>query len=528
MRASQDYWSAEAMHILSALLLLLCSLASHASAQDHVAASRLADDLYALTDAIGPRVPGSAAERAAQDWVISRLSTLGLRDVHTETAPAMDIGGGVRLDPPGWTWTRCVVQQLTPWATTLVGVPALYSPGTAGPVRGGLYVAPLPRFAEAEVTAFIERHRGGLASTFLLVRDTVAPVEREQTPPTGVYTDAQLAALAAFVPEPPSAAPPPSQPARQSENPGVVRPDPRLVQQDRLMAFLRDEGVLGLIGAGNPGGHGGMIAPSVVPAPPSVTLAPPPTVDLTPEHYNRLLAYAQRGESVEIELEVDVQFTPASGIRSVLGDLPGSGHADEVVMVGAHLDSLHGATGATDNAAGVVALLEAIRLLTTRATPLQRTVRVAFWGGEELGLQGSRAYVRRHLQDAEGRSTPSAQRLSAYFNLDYGGGRIRGVYLQGRRSLKPLFDAWLAEIGGGSGMVATLRSALGSDQAMFERAGIPGLSFVQDPLDYETRTHHTTMDLGAYVRPADLAASAATLAALLERVANAPDLLPRH
>ena len=294
------------------------------------------------------------------------------------------------------------------------------------------------------------------------------------------------------------------------------------------MTFLREEGVLGLIGAGGPGSQGGTIATSVVPVPPSVAAAPPPTVDLTPEHYNRLFAYAQRGESAEIELEVDVHFTPAAGIQSVVGDLRGSERADEIVMVGAHLDSHHGATGATDNASGVVTVLEALRLLAARDTRLRRTVRVALWGGEELGLQGSRAYIRRHLQDEHGQPTPSAARLSAYFNLDYGSGRIRGVYLQGRRPLKPLFDTWLAEIGGSAGAVATLRSTLGSDQAMFERADIPGLSFIQDPLDYETRTHHTTMDLSAYVRTADIAASAATLAAVLERVANAPKLLPRR
>jgi hypothetical protein len=135
--------------------------------------------------------------------------------------------------------------------------------------------------------------------------------------------------------------------------------------------------------------------------------------------------------------------------------------------------------------------------------------------------------VRRHLQDADGQPTATAARLSAYFNLDYGSGRIRGIYLQGRRPLKPLFDTWLTEIGGTT-LVATLRSTLGSDQAMFERVGIPGLSFIQDPLNYETRTHHTTMDLTTYVRTEDIAASAATLAAVLERVANAPDLLPRR
>ncbi|HVZ20449.1 MAG TPA: M20/M25/M40 family metallo-hydrolase [Vicinamibacterales bacterium] len=510
--------------LIPVLVSSLCTLALPALAQDRPS-SHLADDLYALTDAIGPRIAGSDAERRAREWVTERLRTLGVQDVHVDTVAAMDIGGGVLLDPPGWTWTRCVVQQRTPWATTLIGVPALYSPGTAGPVRGGLYVAPLPRFVEADVTAFIERHRGRLASKFLLLRETPAPVERDRLPPAGIYTPEQLMALSNFVPEP--ATSPASPPARSSGTPAPSGRDPRLVQQDRLMTFLRNEGALGLIGAGGSESQGGSIATSVIPVPPSIVVSPPPTVDLTPEHFNRLLSFAQRGENAEIELNVEVQTTTASGIHSVIGDLAGSDRADEIVMVGAHLDSLPGATGATDNATGVVTVLEALRLLVARNTPLRRTVRVAFWGGEELGLQGSRAYVRRHLQDDQGRPTPSAARLSAYFNLDYGSGRIRGVYLQGRRSLKPLFDRWLGEIDSRGELVATLRTTLGSDQAMFERAGVPGLSFVQDPLDYEMRTHHTTMDLSDYVRIPDVAASAATLAAILERVANAPDLLPR-
>jgi Zn-dependent M28 family amino/carboxypeptidase len=213
------------------------------------------------------------------------------------------------------------------------------------------------------------------------------------------------------------------------------------------------------------------------------------------------------------------------GVRNVLAELPGE-RDDEVVIVGAHLDSLHGGTGATDNAAGVVTLLEAVRMMAARAAPWRRTVRIALWGGEELGLHGSRDYIRRHFRGADGQANAAAAQVSAYLNLDYGGGAIRGVYLQGRAPLKPLFEAWFRELPGGP-FVTTLRSALGSDQGAFERAGIPGLSFVQDPLNYDTQTHHTTMDLPDHVSTDVLAASARTLAALVERLAMAPSPLPR-
>jgi carboxypeptidase Q len=217
---------------------------------------------------------------------------------------------------------------------------------------------------------------------------------------------------------------------------------------------------------------------------------------------------------------LESSFGPHVGTENVLAELRGGDKADEVVIVGAHLDSWHGGTGATDNAVGVATVLEAMRILTSIRAPLRRSVLVAFWGGEELGLGGSRAFVRRYSAD-------QAAKVSGYLNIDYGSGRIRGVYLQGNARLKPLFDEWLSGLGDGT-LVATLRTTLGSDQASFERAGIPGLSFVQDPLDYEQRTHHTSMDVGDYVTIDDVRANATILAGVIVRVANADDLLPRH
>jgi Zn-dependent M28 family amino/carboxypeptidase len=214
------------------------------------------------------------------------------------------------------------------------------------------------------------------------------------------------------------------------------------------------------------------------------------------------------------------------GIENVLAEIPGGDKADEAVLVGAHLDSWHGGTGATDNAANVATLLEAARILAALPIPPRRTVQFAFWDGEELGLAGSRGYVRQHLVHANGEQTAAHSKLSAYFNLDYGAGRIRGVYLQGNARLKPLFGQWLAPIGDGS-LIATLRSTLGSDQASFEKIGIPGLSFVQDPLSYEARTHHTNMDDASYVSIDDLRANADVLAAVIQAVANAEAMLPR-
>jgi len=243
-------------------------------------------------------------------------------------------------------------------------------------------------------------------------------------------------------------------------------------------------------------------------------------LDLTPEHFNRLIRMRKRNLPVRLEVQLESSFGPHVGTENVLAELRGGDKADEVVIVGAHLDSWHGGTGATDNAVGVATVLEAMRILTSIRAPLRRSVLVAFWGGEELGLAGSRAFVRRYSAD-------QAAKVSGYLNIDYGSGRIRGLYLQGNVRLKSLFDEWLSGLGDGT-LVATLRTTLGSDQASFERAGIPGLSFVQDPLDYEQRTHHTSMDVGDYVTVDDVRANATILAGVIVRVANADDLLPRN
>jgi Zn-dependent M28 family amino/carboxypeptidase len=297
-----------------------------------------------------------------------------------------------------------------------------------------------------------------------------------------------------------------------------------LDQQSLLFDFLRDEGVLGVVGAAR--GEGGTLFLRPPPAPPKLTSAPPPMFDLAPEHFNRLLRLALRNVPVRLEVRLDSQFHEPAGTENVLGEILGGDKADEVVLVGAHVDSWHVGTGATDNAAGVAAVLEAVRILTTLRVPLRRTVRIAFWGGEELGRLGSRGYVASYLIGPTGTRLPEYDKLSGYLNIDYGSGRIRGVYLQGSAPLKPLLEPWLRGLGDG-GLVATVRSTLGSDQASFERVGIPGLSFIQDPLNYEQRTHHTNMDHADYVLADDVADSAATVAALIYRVANAPATLPR-
>ena len=495
--------------------------------QEAASASALAETVFQLTDSIGPRVVGSPALLEAERRVAERLTDYGLQGVRIENNPPVNVGGGLVLDPPGWSWSRLTVQQLVPWSQTLIAIPVLYSPATSGPQRGEAVIAPLPPPIASEVDSFIQRHRGALRAKFLLTgarEATVVPAA------TGVrrYSADELRDLQTAV-VPPAVTPAAPRPETTPPQPQAQPPSVAEVfaQYSRVFDFLRSEGALGLLGPARRGSEGGTLFASGPPVPPQLAAAPLPMADLAPEHFNRLLRLVQRKVPVRLEMNLESSFHPHSGTENVLGEMPGSDRSDEVVLVGAHLDSWHGATGATDNAIGVAIVLEAVRILTTVRVPLRRSVHIAFWGGEEVfNLAGSRGYVQRYLVDRNGQPNDAHRKLSAYLNVDYGSGRIRGIYLQGNEKLEPLFDSWLAGVADGT-LVATRRTTLGSDQAAFERVGIPGLSFIQDPLNYEQRTHHTNMDEPDYIVLDDARQSAATLATVIYKIANADALLPR-
>jgi carboxypeptidase Q len=495
--------------------------------QEAADAAELTETVFHLTDAIGPRVVGSPALLDAERRLAQRLRDYGLRNVRVEKNPPVNVGGGLVLDPPGWSWSRLTVQQLAPWPQTLIAMPVLYSPATSGTQGGEAVVAPLPRPVAAEVESFIQQHRGALRGKFLLTSAREATVVPAATR-VHRYSADELRDLQTAV-EPPAVTPAAPRPETTPPQPQAQPPSVAEVfeQYSRVFDFLRSEGALGLLGPARRGSEGGTLFVNGPPAPPQLAAAPLPMADLAPEHFNRLLRLVQRKVPVRLEMNLESSFHSHVGTENVLAEIQGSDRPDEVVLVGAHLDSWHAATGATDNAIGVAIVLEAVRILTTLRVPLRRSVHVAFWGGEEVfNLAGSRGYVQRYLFDRNGQPNDAHRKLSAYLNVDYGSGRIRGIYLQGNEKLEPLFDTWLADVADGT-LVATRRTTLGSDQAAFERIGIPGLSFIQDPLNYEQRTHHTNMDEPDYIVLDDARQSAATLATVIYKIANADALLPR-
>jgi Zn-dependent M28 family amino/carboxypeptidase len=257
---------------------------------------------------------------------------------------------------------------------------------------------------------------------------------------------------------------------------------------------------------------------------------PPAMIVITPEHYNRIARLAEKGAGVKLEVEVkNLIDNENADSWNVIGEIPGTGrHKDEVVMIGGHLDSWHGGTGATDNASGCGVMMETMRILKALNLKLDRTVRIALWSGEEQGLLGSRAYVKQVFADRETMKTTKAhEQFSAYYNIDNGTGKIRGIYTQGNEMVRPIFETWLAPFRDLGVTTVTNRNTGGTDHQSFDAVGLPGFQFIQDPVEYSTRTHHSNMDVYDRIQKSDVMQMSAVVASLVYHTANREERLPR-
>jgi hypothetical protein len=500
------------------------------------------DHLYYLTDLGGPRLTASPGQRQAADWAVAKLKGWGI--------------GSARTEPWGrfgrsWRLTRFAAHMLHPVYAPVHGIPRAWSAGTRGTVAADVVAAPLFETWEEElgydaaavsarVRAYADRQRGKLAGRVVLI-DPLVESQAATAAPLTRYDDDELAKLTA-APEP-FATPPLAWPIDRLPADPKVRRElmARLPLElsedywerlgrafDPLWAFLRDEGVVAVL-ASDERGAGGIVFAEQAGSWRAGAPLPPPVVAIAPEAYNRMLRLAGRGEAVRVELEVAVELEEADRDgENVLAEIAGGARADEVVMIGAHLDSWHAGTGATDNAAGCAVMLEAMRILKTLGLRLDRTVRLALWTGEEQGIYGSRAYVKRHFGDpVTMKLEPAHARLSAYFNVDNGTGKIRGVYLQGNDMARPIFESWLQPFSDLGARTLTIRDTDGTDHLSFDAVGLPGFQFIQDPVDYSTRTHHSDLDVYDHLQPADLMQASAIVASFVYNAANRPGLIPR-
>lgn len=479
--------------------------------------SKVMETASALTDGIGPRLTGSPNMKRANDWTRDKLAEWGLANAHLESWGPFG---------RGWSYDSVSVRMTSPDLAQLSALPKAWSPGTNGPVRGRVVLAKLTTREE------LEKQKGKLKGLIVLT-DEMREVKPQEKAALERYDEKALEDLWEYK----------APPLRAPFSPEEFRR--RREFRRALNAFLEDEKPLAVI---DPGGlDGGTFH---VQGGGSWKKGEPigvPALVMAVEHYGRLARLLEQKKNVELEVDVRARFHDDDPMSyNTIAEIPGSDKSGEIVMLGAHMDSWHGATGATDNAAGVAAAMEAVRILKAVGAKPRRTIRIALWSGEEQGLFGSERYVMDHfasrpiptdpkerenfsLRRGPGPLTvkPDHRKLSAYFNMDNGTGKVRGIYAQENAAVVPIFEAWLGPVRDLGATTVTMRNTRGTDHDSFDAVGLPGFQFVQDAVEYDTRTHHTNQDVYERLQKDDLMQASVVFATFVWHAAMRDGKLPR-
>lgn len=489
--------------------------------------SKVMQTLSQLTDVLGPRLTGSPNARQANEWTRKQLEEWGLVNAHLESWGPFG---------RGWSFSKASVHMTQPAGVPLLAYPKAWTPGTDAAVKGKVVKAKIENDGD------LEKWKGKLAGAIVMLGEP-----RELKPPDTVaftrHAEKDLDELALFeIPGPrqqggrPRAPGDPTTPQEFRSRQRFQRTLREFLTAEKALATLEssrgDAGILFVQGGGsrvkgeNPG---------------------PLALVMGAEHFNRIARLVELKQDVELELDVRAQFHDDDEMAyNTVAEIPGTDKKGEIVMLGAHLDSWHTGTGATDNAAGSSVAMEAVRILKALDVKPRRTIRIALWTGEEQGLLGSRAYVKEHFASRpdpkpEERELPSFlrrdtgpltvkpehARLSAYFNLDNGTGKVRGVYLQQNAAVRPIFEAWLKPFEDLGAKTLTMRNTGGTDHLSFDGVGLPGFQFIQDAGDYSTRTHHTNWDVYDRMQRDDMLQASVIMAAFVYNAAMRAEMFPR-
>ncbi len=478
---------------------------------------------HELLDRIGPRLTNSPGMRQAEDWAVREFEAMGLTGVRKE---GFEFGRG-------WEIVSSDVQQVAPRPIALAAIPVAWTPGTDGPIEAEVIVAPM------EEEAHFDAWRGQLRGKIVLI--SLPGEGDEPTTPAFVRLDpGQIGALR------PISVP-------HHDRGEIEEAIERAGFAMKLDAFLAAEGALawarisradGKLLHGEGYTHRAGLSPRL------------PGLEIAAEDYRRLARLARTAEDTGLDnagppvlrIDSNVRFVDDdTRAYNIIAEIPGADPAAGYVMAGAHFDSWVAADGAVDNASGSVAVMEAARILTTLGLRPRRTIRFALWNGEEQGLHGSLAYVREHLASRAGDTgeylrtnyytwpdlwpitpKPGYADLKAYFNMDNGSGKIRGIYAEGNVAAERLLGKWLAPFAGLDANSVASSGTTGTDHLLLQSIGLPGFQFIQDPLDYESRLHHTNLDTYDHLRIDDLRQAAVVMAGMLWQAANDPEELPRE
>lgn len=532
---------------LLAVLLVLSSVAFAQSDVDTSAIVKIKDEgmnrsqvmeiMSYLTDVYGPRLTWSPEYREAGVWASQKLKEWGLQNVYFDNfAP---VG-------KGWTLKRFSANVLSPRAFPLIAYPKAWSPGTNGTVRGNVVLL------DVKSEQDLKKYEGKLKNAFVLIsnpRDLTAHFE----PEARRLHDSTLLDLS-------NAGEPGAQGRRRfgGDSAAIARFLTQAQFNAAKMNFCLQQGAAALLDAGRGDLGTIFVQQAAVPfVPKSIAElfgpranayaadAPKilPQVSLAAEHYNRLVRMLEKGQKITMEMNIEVSTTKADSSFNVIAEIPGTDLKDEVVMIGAHFDSWQAGTGATDNATGSAVCMEAVRIIQKLGLKPRRTIRIGLWGGEEQGLHGSRQYVAEYLgerkqgdlmqmltggaQQGALETTPAYEKFQVYFNNDNGTGRVRGVYLQGNENARPVFRKWLEAVHDPTATTISLSNTGGTDHLAFDAIGLPGFQFIQDPIEYDTRTHHSNMDVYDRVQEEDVKQGSVMMAIFAYNAAMMDGKFPR-
>ncbi len=505
--------------------------------------SQVMQHLSYLTDVIGGRLTNSPNMKRANEWTRDTMAKWGMQNAKLEAWGPFG---------RGWSLKSFSAQVVEPQTIPLIAFPKAWSPSTKGTVTADVV------YLDINSDDDFAKYKGQLRGKVVLV-SRIRPLAADFGGMGTRLTDDELAKMAADPMAAPRAQPQPGQQQPTAEQQERIR---QFQVAQKMGGFVFDEGAAVIVDNSRVGSGGTLFvsSASVAPPPASGTPAaggPPnrgrfapyskemegrmvPQMTMATEDYNRLVRMVQQGVKPKMSVDIQTQYhdDDLMGYNTV-AEIPGSDPKlkDEIVMLGGHLDSWHAGTGATDNAAGCAVAMEAARILIASGLKPRRTIRVALWSGEEQGLNGSREYVKQQFGEikpgaAQGQpgdlaKTANYDKLSAYYNLDNGTGKIRGVYMQGNAAVRPIFEAWLSPFADMGAKTLTLSNTGGTDHLSFDRIGLPGFQFIQDEIEYDTRTHHSNQDNYDRIQADDMKQAATIMAAFVYQTAMMDGKIPR-
>lgn len=466
--------------------------------------SKVEEIAFQLVDKAGPRLSNSEGYERATTYAVKQLSDWGLENAATEAWGEFG---------RGWEMEKSYVAMTKPYYMPFIAIPKAWTESTKGEVSGKVY------FLDIKTEEDFAKYKGKLKGAIVAIKPT-GTQEPTFEPDAVRFTAEQLHGM--------------EHPAPRG-NSGYT---PEMIAElraarafgQKINEFIAEEGAA-LIIKGVNGRHGTLFTSSprgyLKDTPEGI-----PELETAPENVNLMARLSENGVEVEVEAEVKTRYRndDLQGYN-VIAEIPGSDPTlkSEIVMLGGHLDSWHGANGATDNAAGCIVMMEAVRILKATGLQPKRTVRIALWGGEEQGLHGSRGYVAKHFGDRETmKLKPEHEKLSAYYNIDNGTGRVRGIYLQGNAAAEPIFNEWFLPLDDiVEDRTITISNTGGTDHQSFDALSLPGFQFIQDPVEYRTRTHHTNMDTFERLELDDLKQMAVVIASFVYNTAQKDEMIPR-